>query len=99
MAGDLDLVALARLEPLIGEWRVSVGGGPDAKWTPSEDGPGQAAGVSVFEWTLDRRFVTQRSEITHPEAPDAISIIAFDAEAAAIASTTSTLAASFASTR
>jgi hypothetical protein len=80
MADAFDPAALERLEPLIGEWSMSVGGGPDAKWTPSEDGPGQTAGVSVFEWTLGRRFVTQRSEITHPEAPDAISIIAFDAD-------------------
>jgi hypothetical protein len=77
MADELDLAALERLEPLIGEWSMSAGGGPDAKWKPCEDGP--AAGVSVFEWALDRRFLTQRSEISHAEAPNAISIIAFDA--------------------
>jgi hypothetical protein len=61
---------LARLDVLVGEWVVEA------------DFPGQSvpAGRSVFEWTLDGRFLVQRTEVPIPEAPDSVAIIAVDPE-------------------
>jgi hypothetical protein len=33
---------------------------------------------SWFEWTLDRQFLIQRTEVPVPEAPDSLAIIAVD---------------------
>ena len=53
--------AIEQLEPLIGEWRADALGG---------------VGRAVFEWTLDGAFLTQRTELDHPEAPSSLSIYA-----------------------
>jgi hypothetical protein len=59
--------ALRRLDPLVGKWGVEV-------FLDSESPAGTPAQV-VFEWVLDGRFLQQRSEVEHPEAPNSVSII------------------------
>jgi hypothetical protein len=68
--------ALARLDALAGEWIVAVrfSGQPE----PSAAGPGGPVARSSFEWTLDRQFLVQRTEVPVPEAPDSMAIIAAD---------------------
>jgi hypothetical protein len=58
---------MAVLRPLLGTWdmRVALGGDDDAART-------------VFEWTLDGRFLLQRFEVEHPQAPDGLCLIAAD---------------------
>jgi hypothetical protein len=51
-----------RLAPFIGEWQVTAS---------LADTPGTA----TFEWILGGRFVLQRFEIPHPEAPDSLAIL------------------------
>jgi hypothetical protein len=62
--------SLHRLSPLIGPWDVETSLAP----------PGSVRARTTFEWTLDGRFVLQRSEIEIPEAPDGLCLIAADAE-------------------
>ncbi|MGY6018676.1 hypothetical protein [Streptomyces spinosirectus] len=61
--------ALDRLDVLVGEWVVEV------EFPGLEAPPGR----SVFEWTLDRQYLAQRTEAPRP-APDAMAIIAVDPE-------------------
>ncbi len=58
--------ALARLEPLVGEWS-----------TEASIAPG-LLGAAVFEWVLDGQFLAQRASIPHPQAPDGYSLIGVD---------------------
>ncbi len=62
--------ALARLRPLIGAWTLETSLGE----------PGSVRASCVFEWALDGQFLLQRSAIDLPEAPDALSVIAFAPE-------------------
>ena len=62
---------VGRLDVFIGKWRVGLGSS-----IPSGDGGAR----SVFEWTLDGRFLIQRTEIPDPAAPNALAIVAFDAQ-------------------
>lgn len=62
-------VAIRRLEALIGEWRMEVAF-PGA---PVLDGAG-----AVFEWILGGRYVLQRTQIAHPDAPDGMMVISVD---------------------
>jgi hypothetical protein len=57
--------ALARLEPLVGEWTLE-----------SPIAPGQT-GRSVFEWALGGAFLLERSEAPDP-APNGLTIVAPD---------------------
>ncbi|MBO0835390.1 MAG: hypothetical protein J2P28_07710, partial [Actinobacteria bacterium] len=41
----------------------------------AENGP---LGRSTFEWTLDRQFLVQRTEVPVPEAPDSLAIVSVD---------------------
>ena len=61
---------LKRLDVLVGEWVVEAD-------FPGVDTP---PGRSVFEWTLDGRFLVQRTEIPIDGAPDSMAIIAADPE-------------------
>ena len=59
---------LTPLEPFVGTWSIEAdfpGQGPT--------GPG---GRCVFEWALGGSYLLQRSEVDHPDAPDALSVIA-----------------------
>jgi hypothetical protein len=55
--------ALARLEPLVGEWTIEAFG---------------MQGSTTFEWALDRRFLVERSAVPHPDAPDGLCVIGID---------------------
>jgi hypothetical protein len=55
------------LEPLVGEWEITV---------PFAD----TAGRSIFKWTLDGAFLVQRTEVPVPEAPDSLSLYARDGD-------------------
>ena len=63
--------ALAVLTPFVGQWRMAAG---FASNTPD---PPRA--VTTFAWLSGRRFLIQRWEVEHPEAPDGIAVIGFDA--------------------
>lgn len=59
------------LEPFIGQWRMA------ADFEKNPDAP--PLGLTSFEWLVGEHFLVQRWEIEHPEAPDGMAIIAFDA--------------------
>ena len=54
---------LAPLDVLVGEWTQEV------------LVPGVAPGHTVLEWTLDGRFLLQRTEIAQPEFPNSFAVI------------------------
>ena len=59
---------LEHLNPFVGEWDLEV----------SLPSPSEVTARAVFEWTLDGRFLLQRSEISIPEAPNALCVIGPD---------------------
>ncbi len=61
--------ALARLEPLVGEWTL------EATWPSGERWPGHA----TVEWHASGAHLVQRGSLDHPQAPDNVSIIGCDA--------------------
>lgn len=60
--------ALARLEPLVGEWAV------EATWPNGDRWPGTAS----VTWHESGRHLVMRATLDHPEAPDNVSIIGCD---------------------
>jgi hypothetical protein len=70
-------IAMDRVEPLIGEWRMDV---VFPSSSPAADT--EAGGVSrvVFEYLPGRQFVIQRWVVAHPDAPDGIAIIGWDSD-------------------
>jgi len=64
-----DVEATRRLEALIGEWRMEVAF-PGA--------PALGGGSAAFEWTLGGRYVLQRTQVPHPDAPDVLILISVD---------------------
>jgi hypothetical protein len=67
--------AVERLEPFIGEWSM------EAVFPSSSPAAGmQAEGIArtVFEYLTGRRFVVQRWEVPHPQAPDGVAVIGWD---------------------
>jgi hypothetical protein len=54
-----------RLAPFIGEWAVAS--------SLSDD-----LGTATFEWILGGRFMVQRVEIAHPDAPDSFAILGYE---------------------
>src|SRR3954466_1974813 len=66
-----DLPEAEGLAPLVGSWTV------EAEFpTP---GPLVVRGRATLEWLLARRYVLQRTEMDHPDAPDSLSVLAPDA--------------------
>ncbi|HYY81368.1 MAG TPA: DUF1579 family protein [Actinomycetes bacterium] len=66
-----------RLEPLdvfVGEWSLATSLAPNPADAPRAR--------TTFEWLPGRRFLIQRWEVEHPDAPDGIAIIGFDADKA-----------------
>src|SRR4051794_6993637 len=63
------------LEPFLGAWTLQADF-PGAR-------PEDTRGRTTFEWLLGGRFLCQRSEIAHPAAPDAFSVIRADPETGA----------------
>jgi hypothetical protein len=75
--------ALGRLDVFVGDWLVAVtfpGQAPPRG--PASDGPQARA---RFEWTLDRQFLMQRTEVPVPGVPDSPAIVAVDLETGAYA--------------
>ena len=62
--------ALAALDAFIGEWIVEA--------SIALIGPAPVEGRMRFEWALGGWFLVQRSEVSHPEAPDSMAIIGLD---------------------
>ena len=62
---------LASLGVLIGQWDMVA-------QFPSAVGS-DAIGTTVFEWTLNEKFVTQRGTVHHPDAPDVFALIGLNA--------------------
>ena len=58
---------LDALEPLIGRWRMTPGFLADADEVPHA--------VTTFDWLAGRRFLIQRWEVDHPDAPDGLAVI------------------------
>jgi hypothetical protein len=58
------------LEAFVGQWRM----------VPSFTPTGQTApdAATTFEWLSGKRFLIQRWEVDHPDAPDGIAIIGVD---------------------
>ena len=59
--------SLVRLDVFLGEWRVEALI-PLLQFTPID-------GRCEFEWALDGQFLLQRTEVSHPDAPDSLAII------------------------
>lgn len=70
MEGSARTAALEPLDALIGEWTTEL----DFPGAP----PSDVRGHTVFEWTLDGRFLVQRTEIPLAEAPDSIIVVSPD---------------------
>jgi ketosteroid isomerase-like protein len=67
MTGPIPDPALARLEPLIGRWRIDAG-------VPT-DLPADAGGEVEFEWLGERAFLVQRWSVRQPQFPNGLTII------------------------
>jgi hypothetical protein len=65
--GDASLDAL---EVLVGEWSMTTSSTPDPSNSPRAR--------TRFEWLPGKRFLVQRWEVEHPDAPDGIAIIGVD---------------------
>jgi hypothetical protein len=74
--------ALARLDVFVGEWVMEARfpGDQPASSSPAGDGPQVR---SRFEWSLERQFLLQRTEIPIPEAPDSLTIVSVDPQTGA----------------
>jgi hypothetical protein len=62
--------AMRRLEVFVGEWSMQP------VFANAERGG--VAGRAVFEWALGGHYLTQRTEVDHPEAPDSLAVIGVD---------------------
>jgi hypothetical protein len=60
-----------RLDAFVGEWSMEAA----FPFAP----PTGIRGHTVFEWMPREQFLIQRWEVSHPDAPDGIAIIGFDA--------------------
>ncbi len=63
--------ALKKLEPLIGEWRMTA--------TPPGGQPWPGEGRATFEWHDSGAHLIERSTVDIPGVPDGVSIIGCDA--------------------
>jgi hypothetical protein len=74
--------ALARLDVFVGEWVLEARfpADPAARSGSAVNGPKV---LSRFEWTLDRQFLLQRTEVPIREAPDSLTVVGVDLETGA----------------
>jgi hypothetical protein len=72
---------LARLDGFVGDWIL------EARFPAQPGDAGQAGELPVahtrFEWTLDRQFLLQHTEVAVPAAPDSLAIVSADPETGA----------------
>jgi hypothetical protein len=61
---------IEQLQPFIGEWKLDV------------DLPGSAdvKATCAFEWILGGAFLQQRTQVDHPDAPDAVCVVGPDGQ-------------------
>jgi hypothetical protein len=64
----------ARLQPLIGEWRLAMVMPGEPRPDPLPDVGARA----TFEWMGDKAFVLQRWSVPIPEAPKGLAILGWD---------------------
>ena len=74
MADDARDPALERLDAFTGTWHLDAVF-PHAP--PSEGGEHDEVASATFEWTLDGRFLVQRTNAPRP-APDSLAVVNFD---------------------
>ncbi|MGH2934233.1 MAG: DUF1579 family protein [Gaiellaceae bacterium] len=67
---------LDSLDVFVGEWSMRSSLAPDPASAPRAR--------TTFEWLSGRQFLVQRWEVEHPDAPDGIAIIGFDADKTAL---------------
>jgi hypothetical protein len=65
--------ALERLDIFVGTWNLEV-------IFPSNPSEVVRGGQAVFEWMKGRRLLIERTEISAPEFPDSLAIVAFNPE-------------------
>ncbi len=70
MTETTDPRALGALEPFVGRWRMTLGFSPNPADAPRA--------LTTFDWLSGRRFLVQRWDVDHPDAPDGIAVIGFD---------------------
>jgi hypothetical protein len=71
----VDEATLADLDVFVGEWSLVASFGS----APAE-GP---RARTTFEWLTGKRFLIQRWEVAHPDAPDGIAVIGLDGDSLA----------------
>jgi Protein of unknown function (DUF1579) len=76
MTPTADQKTLGPLDVLVGEWSMVTSFAPNPADAPRAR--------TTFEWLPGRRFLIQRWEVEHPDAPDGIAIIGFDADKATL---------------
>lgn len=74
--------ALDRLTVFVGEWILEARF-PGDQPPPATAADGDPVARSWFEWTLDRQFLLQRTEVPLPEVPDGLAIVSADLETGA----------------
>ena len=74
MAATSDHEEMAALAVFVGRWRMTTSLAPDGVDPPRA--------VTTFEWLSGERFLIQRWEVEHPDAPDGIAVIGFDRDRA-----------------
>jgi hypothetical protein len=67
MTGTGDEQQMSGLDVFVGEWVMAA--------SFASDPGGAPRARTVFEWLKGRRFLLQRWEIDHPDAPDGVAII------------------------
>ena len=60
------IAALGRLEALVGEWATE---------SVFSFSPEPTSGRVTFAWELGGRFLLERSQVEHPDAPDSLAVI------------------------
>jgi hypothetical protein len=82
--------ALERLGIFAGEWALQASfpgdtpaAAPEPPGSQGAGGEADSGAHSVFDWTLDGRFLMQRTEVRLPGAPDSLAIVSFDPGTAA----------------
>ncbi len=76
MTEPVDQKTLEPLDVFVGAWSMATSLAPNPADAPRAR--------TTFEWLPGRRFLIQRWEVQHPDAPDGIAIIGFDADKATL---------------
>jgi hypothetical protein len=76
MTPTADQKTLEPLDVFVGVWSMVTSFAPNPADAPRAR--------TTFEWLPGRRFLIQQWEVEHPDAPDGIAIIGFDADKATL---------------